>query len=144
MEALEFMDLDMLDVVNKCPIAAIHQASSDGASGSKLKGKLVLGFNKEEKRMLNLNVKERTGIGKSLPFYVYRLVQNYSTTQEMMITQSSDFEKENSSDDECTCLMAQIVEPHTETDHDNIEILDADQPYAAKDLKSEWDDTLVY
>nr|KAJ0187750.1 hypothetical protein LSAT_V11C900484110 [Lactuca sativa] len=93
---------------------------NDGASDSKLKGKYVPGYNKEEKRMLNLYVKARIAIGNSLPFSVYCLVQNGSTAQEMMTTLSFTFEKENSSEDEVKCLMARVVESHADTSHDNI------------------------
>nr|KAJ0207541.1 hypothetical protein LSAT_V11C500277770 [Lactuca sativa] len=60
MEALEFMDFDILDVFNKGPIAAMHQSSNDGASNSMIKGKFVPGYNKEEKRMMNLDIKENS------------------------------------------------------------------------------------
>ena len=68
MEVLEFMDFDMLDIINKCPISAMHQSSIDGASGGKLKWKSIPGYNKEEKRMLNLDGKARISIGNSLLF----------------------------------------------------------------------------
>ncbi|CAI9296126.1 unnamed protein product [Lactuca saligna] len=55
MKALEFVDFDMLDVISKFPIVVMPKSSNDGASGSKLKGKYVLGYTKKEKRMLNLN-----------------------------------------------------------------------------------------
>nr|KAJ0187178.1 hypothetical protein LSAT_V11C900480560 [Lactuca sativa] len=144
MEVLEFMDFDMFDVVNKGPIVAMHQSSNDGASNSKLKGKSVPGYNKEEKRMLNLDVKARLDIGNSLPFSVYCLVQNCSTVQEITTTLSSAFEKENSSDNEVKCFLTHIVESHTDTSHDCVWILNVDSPRTAKDLKSEWDDTSAY
>nr|KAJ0216835.1 hypothetical protein LSAT_V11C300126220 [Lactuca sativa] len=62
MEALYFMDIVMLDIINKGHITVMHQSSSDGVSGSKIKGKPVPGFKKEEKRILNLDVKARTTI----------------------------------------------------------------------------------
>ncbi|CAI9263832.1 unnamed protein product [Lactuca saligna] len=55
MNILEFMDLDMLDIVNKGPILGTHQSSNNGACGSKLRGKFVPNYNKEDKRMLNLD-----------------------------------------------------------------------------------------
>ena len=76
MKVLEFLDFDMLDIINKGPIAAMHQSSNDGASGSKLKRKYVTCYNKEEKRILNLIVKAIITIGNPLPYFVYRLVQN--------------------------------------------------------------------
>ncbi|CAI9296127.1 unnamed protein product [Lactuca saligna] len=68
MKALEFVDFDMLDVISKFPIVVMPKSSNDGASGSKLKGKYVLGYTKKEKRMLNLNVKARIAIRNPLPF----------------------------------------------------------------------------
>ncbi|CAI9298870.1 unnamed protein product [Lactuca saligna] len=62
----------------------------------------------------------------------------------MLITLSSYFEKENSSDDEGKCLMAKIVESYADISHDSIGILDADPPHAAKDLMSERDKTSTY
>nr|KAJ0201921.1 hypothetical protein LSAT_V11C600335680 [Lactuca sativa] len=35
MEALDFMEFDMTDVINKVPIVAMHKSSNDGALGSK-------------------------------------------------------------------------------------------------------------
>ena len=78
----------------------MHQSSNQGASNSELTKKYVPGYNKEEKRVLNLNVNVRVAIGNSLPYFVYRLVQNCSTAQEMMITISFAFDKENLSSDE--------------------------------------------
>ncbi|CAI9277243.1 unnamed protein product [Lactuca saligna] len=114
MEALEFLDFDMLDVINKGSIATMHKSSYDGAFSSKLKGKSVPGYNKEEEKMLNLNI---------------------------IITLSSAFEKENSSDDEGKCLVAQIVESHADTAHDSIGNLDVGPSHADKDFKLEWDNT---
>ncbi|CAI9274830.1 unnamed protein product [Lactuca saligna] len=140
MDSLEFTDLDILDVVYKGLFTTIHQSSSDGASGSKLKGKYVPGFKMEVKRILNLDVNVITTIGNPLPFSIYSFVQNCSTAPPMMITLSSGFEKENSSDNECKFLMAHIFHPHNETDHDNVEILCTYPPHAEKDMRSEWDD----
>lgn len=109
----------MLVVVNKGPIAGLHQSSNNGASGSKLKGNPVPCYKTKEKRMLSLDVKARIAIGNFLPFSIYYLVQNGSTAQEMMITLSSAFEKEISLDDEVKCLMAQTVESHLDTSHEH-------------------------
>ena len=49
MEVLEFMDFDMLDVVKKVPIVAMHKSSNDGASSNKMKRKYVPTYNKEKK-----------------------------------------------------------------------------------------------
>ena len=76
----ETMDYDMLDVINKDPIVPMDQLSNDNASDSELKHKFVPGYKKEDKRVLNLDVKARIAIGNSLPYHVYRLVQNCSTT----------------------------------------------------------------
>ena len=76
----------------------MHQSSNDDASTSELKKKCVLSYNEEEKSVLNLDVKVRVAIGNSLPYYVYHLVQNCSTAQEIMITLSSTFK--DLSDDE--------------------------------------------
>lgn len=57
MEVIEFMDFDMLDIINKCPIIVTHQSSIDSAFDSKLNGKSVMGYNKVKKRVLNLDVK---------------------------------------------------------------------------------------
>ncbi|XP_023756249.1 uncharacterized protein LOC111904752 [Lactuca sativa] len=136
MDALEIMDFDMLDVINKGPITITNQSSNDGASDSKLKRKSISGFNKEEKRVLNLDVKARVAIRNSLPYYIYRLVQNCSTAQEMMIKLSSAFEKENLSDDKVSigkCLMAHIIESHVDTSNDSVGSLDIDPSQAATD-----------
>nr|KAJ0219318.1 hypothetical protein LSAT_V11C300121810 [Lactuca sativa] len=98
MEDLRFMDFDMLYIINKGPVAVMYQSSNIGAS--KLKGKFVPGYNKEEKRVLNLDVKERVAIRNLLSYFIYHLVQKCSISQEMMITLSSAFEKETSSVDE--------------------------------------------
>nr|KAJ0190103.1 hypothetical protein LSAT_V11C800446360 [Lactuca sativa] len=129
----------MLDIINKGPITVTHQSSNDGASDSKLKRKNVSGYNKEEKSVLNLNVKARVVIRNSLLFSIYRLVEKYSTAGEMMITLSSPFEKENPSDDEVS-----KVESHGDTSSDNVGILDVDPSQVATYLKSEWDATLTY
>ena len=144
MKVLEFMDFDMLDVVNRGPIASIHQSSNNGASSNKLKGKCVPYYKKEVKRMLNLDVKSRIAIGNSLPFSIYRLVQNYLTTKEMMTTISSTFQKEHSSYDEAKCLMAQLFESQIDTTHDSVGILKGDSSHTVDDLKSAWDDTSAY
>mgnify|MGYP001556938500 CR=1 FL=1 len=81
MKVLEFVDFDMLYVVNKVHLVVVHQSSSYGTPGSKLKGKFVPYYKKEEKRISNLYVKSRIAIGNSLPFSVYRFVQNCSTAQ---------------------------------------------------------------
>ncbi|CAI9271548.1 unnamed protein product [Lactuca saligna] len=61
----------------------------------------------------------------------------------MTTTLSFAFGKENPSD-KFKCIMALIIESHTDTSHDNIGILDVDSLHTAKDLKSEWDDASVY
>nr|KAJ0186334.1 hypothetical protein LSAT_V11C900480370 [Lactuca sativa] len=144
-DALEIMDYDMLDIINKGPIAVMYQSSNDDASNSELKKKYVLGYNKEEKRVLNFNVNARVAIINSLPYHVYCLVQNYSTAQEMMITLSSALE--DLSDDEFSkgkCLMAQIVESQIDTSHDNVGTLDVVLSQLTKNLKSDWDSTSTY
>nr|KAJ0187835.1 hypothetical protein LSAT_V11C900485740 [Lactuca sativa] len=103
MNVLDFMNCDMLDVVNKGPIAALHQSSNNGTSG----------------------------------------IQNCSTTQDMMITPSSAFEKEISLDDEVKCHMVQTVEAHFDASNDSIGILDVDSS-TADNLKPETDDASVY
>nr|KAJ0185898.1 hypothetical protein LSAT_V11C900484500 [Lactuca sativa] len=50
----EFVDFDMLYVVNKVHLVVVHQSSSYGTPGSKLKGKFVPYYKKEEKRISNL------------------------------------------------------------------------------------------
>ena len=94
--------------------------------------------------MLNLNVKERVAIGKSLQFSVYRLVQNYTTEQEIMNALSFSFDKENLLNDEVIigkCLMTQIVESHPDAPNDSIGTLDSDLSQATTDLKSDSDST---
>lgn len=92
-------------------------------------------------------MKEKITIGNSFAYFAYRLVQNYSTTHEMMITLSSNFEKEDISDDEVSkhkCLMDQIVQSHVDKLNENVDTLDADLSQAATDLKSDWDTTSAY
>ena len=62
----------------------------------------------------------------------------------MMITLSFTFEKDNSSDDEGKCLMAQIIESHADTSIDSIGTLDVDPSQAVVDLTIEWDATSAY
>nr|KAJ0207840.1 hypothetical protein LSAT_V11C500261860 [Lactuca sativa] len=143
MKVLEFTDFDMLDVINKGPIDVMHQSSSNGASSSKLQGKFIPCYNKEEKRMLNLDVKARISIRNSLPFSVYFLVQNCSTAQQMMTILASAFVK-NSSDGEVKCLMAHNVESHAVTSYDSVGILNDDSPHTVDNLKSKRDDTSAY
>ncbi|XP_023739163.1 uncharacterized protein LOC111887229 [Lactuca sativa] len=81
MEALEFMDFDMLDVINKGPIVAMHKSSNDGAFGSKLKGKYFPGYNKEEKRMMSLDFKTVQMLKRR--WSLYHLVLNRKTPQMM-------------------------------------------------------------
>ena len=75
MDALDFIDFDMLDVTNKGPITAMDESTNDGVSGSKVKGKSAPGYNKDEKRIRNLDIQARAAIQNSLPFFVYPLVQ---------------------------------------------------------------------
>ena len=72
MDVLEIMDYDMLDIINKGPIVVMNQSSNDNTSNSESNKKCVPRYNKEEKRVLNLDVKARVFIGNSLPFSVYR------------------------------------------------------------------------
>ncbi|CAI9277134.1 unnamed protein product [Lactuca saligna] len=133
----------MLNVVNKGPIATLHQASKTGAVGSKLKGKFVSCYNKVEKRMLSLDVKDRIAMGNSFPLSVYYSVQNCLTSKEMMIILSFAFEKEICSDDEVKCLMAQTVESHANTSHGSIMILDDDSS-TTNNLKPKRDDASTF
>ena len=68
-EALEFMDFDMLDTVNKGRIAAMHQSSNDGASSSKMKGKFVPEYNKEEKAHVESRCKGKICYWKLSPLF---------------------------------------------------------------------------
>ena len=106
-----------LDVFCKGHIISIHHSSNENAFSSGLKQNSVLGYNKEDKRVQNLDVNARVTIRNSLPYHIYRLVQIWSTAQEMMNTLSTEFDKEELSNDEDTkgkCLMAWINESHTE------------------------------
>ena len=79
MEALEFMDFDMLDIINKGPIAIMHQSSYDGACDSKLKVKSVSRYHKD-KKVVEALCKVKSCYWELTPFYVFHLVKNNSTT----------------------------------------------------------------
>lgn len=69
---------------------------------------------------------ERIAIGNSLPYHFYRLVQIFSTTQDMTNTLSTNFKREGVFDDEVTkvkCVMSQINESHTEVQGDDVNTL---------------------
>nr|KAJ0224030.1 hypothetical protein LSAT_V11C200072180 [Lactuca sativa] len=128
MDALEIMDYDKLEIINKGLIVVMHQSSNEGAYNSELNNKSVQGYNKEEKKVLNLDVNE-----------------SCSNAHETMITLSSAFE--DLSDDNVSkgkCLMAQIVKSHVDASNNSIGTLDVDLSQASTDLKSDWDSTSVY
>lgn len=143
MDILEIMDYYMLDVINKGPIAPMHHSTSDDVPSRGLKQKSMLGYNKEEKRLINLDVKTIIAIGNSFPYHVYRLVQNYTTSQNMMITLTSTFDKEWLSDDEFhkdKCLIVRIDDLHSE-----VSTFGANLSQVAKDSNSQdWDSSSMY
>ena len=98
------------------------------------------GYNKEEKTVLNFDVKERIGIGNSLPLHVYHLVQNCSTTQEMMVTLSHTFDREDIPDEEVSkgkSLMTQVIESHVDAPRNSVSTFDADLSQATTNSKSQ-------
>lgn len=62
MYILENINYDIHDFINKGSIASMHHSTSDDMPSDRLKHKSMSGYIKVEKRLLNIDVKERISI----------------------------------------------------------------------------------
>lgn len=145
---LESMDYEMLVIVNHGPHIPMYQSMDNNAPAGGLKQKPKASYNEEDKRHINQDVNTRATIGNSFPCHIYRLVQNYESTQEMMKMVTVAYDEETSSKDEGIkekCLMAHIDDFHIKESDTSSDTSNVDLSQATRDSKSQdWDSSSIY
>ena len=83
---METMGNEMHNIVEKGPQASMHQPMRNNTPVGYLKQKPKTSYDDDDKKLFSIDMKARATIGNSLPYYMYHLVQNCESAQEMMDT----------------------------------------------------------
>nr|KAJ0186081.1 hypothetical protein LSAT_V11C900483530 [Lactuca sativa] len=90
--ALESVDEDMLDIVEKGPYVPIYQPLKNNVPDGTMKKTPKENWTADDKRKHGLDVRARAAISYSLPYNIFGLVQNCISAKEMMDTLTVSFE----------------------------------------------------
>nr|KAJ0211503.1 hypothetical protein LSAT_V11C400213080 [Lactuca sativa] len=90
--ALESVDEDMLDIVEKGPYVPMYQPLKNNVPDGAMKKTPRDNWTADDKRKNGLDVRARAAISYALPYNIFRLVQNCISAKEMMDTLTVSFE----------------------------------------------------
>nr|KAJ0204922.1 hypothetical protein LSAT_V11C500296580 [Lactuca sativa] len=90
--ALESVDEDMLDIVEKGPYVPMYQPLKNNVPDGTMKKTPKENWTTDDKRKHGLDVRARAAISYSLPYNIFGLVQNCISAKEMMDTLTVSFE----------------------------------------------------
>ena len=132
--ALESVDEDMLDIVEKGPYVPMYQPLKNNAPDGVMKKTPKENWTSDDKRKNGLDVRARAAISYAFPYNIFGLVQNCISAKEMMDTLTVSFEgTEESSDDEVKCLMAKTED--VDECEDSTSSFDADMSDAVENSR---------